>query len=365
MRSTDIDLSQYTESIFIPFIHKLSTEEAPRVMCRIEGVDIRMPVDTGSTCLLIGAPILPNISATVGTPAHHYFTSSLILYVGRLVELPIGFHGEAGSYATTIVPVLIVDKSWRCPWYNPSKDGFTCPLGPEGEKAVERDTSSITYMGVGFGRNQPRDGMPNGTPKVNPFLNVIAINGQPISTVSMRAGYVVSADGVHLGLTKENTRGFAFDGLEPGLAHAEDPRDWAMAKMCFSIDGEGANCGPILIDTGIPQMYIRAEAGVSIPTVLIRNPNKRGHAKLVKRVKPGTCIAVNFPSLGAPVVSYSFVLGEGSCIEPSYVVPAKHASPPYINTGRNFILGYSTAFDAIGGRFGLRSVSNPSSSSLL
>ncbi|KAJ4366945.1 hypothetical protein N0V83_007475 [Neocucurbitaria cava] len=358
------DLSKFTDSIFIPFVHEFSSKEVPQVLCTIEGIDIRMPVDTGSTCLLVGAPILPNISATAGTPAHHYFTSSRILYVGRLVELAVGFHGEGGSDATAIVEVLIVDKSWRCPWYNPSKDGFTCPLGPKGETPVERDTGNITYMGVGFGRNQPRDGMPNGTPRVNPFLNLHAIDGLPVSNMSMRAGYIIASEGVHLGLTQENTRGFVFEYLEPGWAHDEDPRDWAMAKMSFGINGEGDNRGPVLIDTGIPQMYIRTEEGVSLPTVTIRNPNKRGHARLVKRVKPGTGISVSFPSLDAPVVSYSFVVGDASYTAPSYVIPANRAGPPYINTGRNFLFGYSIAFDAIGGRFGLRPINRPSSSLL-
>ncbi|KAH7390466.1 hypothetical protein BKA66DRAFT_35864 [Pyrenochaeta sp. MPI-SDFR-AT-0127] len=361
--STDVDLSQYTDSIFIPFIYKFSTKHDPQVLCTVDGVNIKMPVDTGSTGLLIGAPILPNVSPIIGTPAHHFFTSSRILYVGRLVSLSIGFHGEAGSYATATVPIFIVDKSWRCPWYNPSKDRFDCPLGPNGEKAIERDTSRITYMGVGFGRNGARDGMPFAAPKVNAFLNIDMIDGSPVSKTSMRAGYVMSKEGVHLGLTPKNMQGFTLTGLEPGLTHAEDPRDWAMARMCFSINDDGINCGPALIDSGIPQMYIRTGGAASIPTVVIRNPNKNGHAKFVKRVKPGTKITVGFPTLDAPV-SYSFIVGENSSIEPSYVVPG-NASPPFVNTGRNFLFGYSIMFDAIGGRFGFHPANSLSSSALL
>lgn len=361
--TTDVNLSQYTASVFIPFIYKFSTKHDPQVLCTVEGVDIKMPVDTGSTGLLIGAPILPNVSRTAGVPAHHFFTSSRILYVGRLVSLPIGFHGEAGSYATATVPIFIVDKSWRCPWYNPSKDGFECTLGPNGEKALERDTSRITYMGVGFGRNGPRDGMPFAAPKLNPFLNIEAIDGLPISKTLMRAGYILSKEGVHLGLTPKNMQGYTLTSLEPGLTHNEDPRDWAMARMCFSINDGGINCGPALIDSGIPQMYIRAGGAVSIPTVVIRNPNKNGHAKFVRRVKPGTKITVGFPTLDAPV-SYSFIVGENSSTEPSYVVPG-NAAPPFVNTGRNFLFGYSIMFDAIGGQFGFCPANRLNSSSLL
>ncbi|KAG9195911.1 hypothetical protein G6011_01032 [Alternaria panax] len=358
-------LSRCTNSIFIPFIYKFSPKHVPQVMCSIQGVDIKMPVDTGSTGTLIGAPILPNVSSTEGKPAHHFFTSSKILYVGRLVKLPMDFMGEAGSYATANVPVLIVDKSWRCPWYDPRKDRFECPPGPDGQQAGERDTSEITYMGVGFGRNGPRDGMPYATPSINPFLNIDAIDGELIPGGMMRDGYIISTAGIQIGLTPKNTKTFVFSSLEPGLNHDEDARDWAMAKMCFSINGEGRSCGTLLVDTGIAQMYIRAEQSVSIPTVVIPNPNPNGHAKMVKRVKPGTNITVGFPSLDQPATSYSFVVGEDSLIEPNYVFPQLPEHPPYINTGRNLLFGYSLAFDAVGGRFGFRPAGNYASPSVL
>ncbi|KAF2823817.1 hypothetical protein CC86DRAFT_372022 [Ophiobolus disseminans] len=365
MRPARADLSQYTESIFLPFTNRFSSEDVTRIRCTIDGEKFsRMPVDTGSTGILIGAPILPNIDPSAGEPAHHFFTSSLRLYVGRLVDLSVGFYGENGSNATATIPVLIVDKSWLCPWYNPSKDGFQCPPGPHGEIAQERDTSKIAYMGVGFGRNCPKDGMPIAAPQVNPFLNIDAINGKPLSKATMRSGYIVTTEGVHLGLTRDNTRGFAFDDLQPGVTHGHDPRDWAMARMSFRINGGPQHFGTVLVDTGIPHMYIRAEDGVSIPTVTIRNPNKHGHAKMVKRVKPGTEITVAFPSFNNPASGYSFFIGEGSAVEPSFVVPGRPSFPPYVNTGRNFLHGYSIAFDATGGRFGFRPVQSSSSSVL-
>jgi hypothetical protein len=267
-------------------------------------------------------------------------------------------------HATAKVPILIVDESYRCPWYDPTKDGFDCPVGPNGEKAVQRDTSNITYMGVGFGRNEPRDGMPYAIPDMNAFLNLESINGRKVATGALRSGYIVSTEGVQLGLTSENTSGIAFEDLQAGLTHENDPRDWAMAKMCFSIDGGGAHCGAALIDTGISQMYLRAGEGVLIPTVTIRNPNRHSRTKMVRRVKPGTNITVGFPSLESPVSSYSFVVGEGSKMEPSHAVPGKAVSPPFINTGRHFLFGYSIAFDAVGGRFGFRPVQSNSSSVL-
>ncbi|KAJ4347378.1 hypothetical protein N0V95_005475 [Ascochyta clinopodiicola] len=365
MTTTDSDLSKYTESIFLPYIYKFSPEHVPQIQTTIDDVEIEMPVDTGSTMTLIGASILPNISKSVGTPAHHFFTSSKILYVGRLVELPITFHGESGSQAVAKVPILLVDKSWICPWYDPSTPAgqFGCPRGPNGEEAIVRDTSKITYMGVGFGRNGPKDGMPYASPKVNAFLNIETINGRTVSPQSMRLGYEISSLGMHLGLTQAIAKDFLFTSLEHGLTYDKDPRDWAMVKMCFSVDGEGQHCGPGLVDTGIAQMYIRAEEGFTIPQIIIRNPNQNGTAKMVKRVKPGTKLTVGFPSLAAPTMSYSIVVGAGSPIEPSYVFPEASLRPPFVNTGRNLLRGYSIAFDAVGGRFGFRSVDGTSSSS--
>jgi hypothetical protein len=366
MISADADLSQYTESIFLPYIYKFSPEHVPQIQTTIEDADIEMPVDTGSTMTLIGASILPNVDKSIGTPAHHFFTSSKILYVGRLVELPITFHGEAGTQAIAQVPILLVDKSWTCPWYDPSTPAgrFECPRGPNGEEAVVRDTSKITYMGVGFGRNGPKDGMPYASPKVNAFLNIESINGRVVLPSSMRLGYEISSQGVHLGLTQAVVKDFQFTSLDPGLTHKDDSRDWAMVKMCFSIDGEGRHCGPGLVDTGISQMYVRAEEGFTIPNVTIRNPNPNGRAKMVKRVKPGTRLSVGFPSLEQSAMSYSFVVGDDSLIEPTYVFPEASLRPPFVNTGRNLLWGYSIAFDAVDGRFGFRPVDSTSSAHL-
>ncbi|KAL5121648.1 hypothetical protein ACEQ8H_000334 [Pleosporales sp. CAS-2024a] len=354
MQPTHPRLSQNSNTLFIPFIYKFSSDHVPLVRCTIEGVDIEMPVDTGSCGCLVGAPKLPNLGLDVGDPAHHFFTSSKILYVGRLVTLPVHFHGEARALATANIPVLVVDKSWKCPWYRPGQDSFDCPPGPNGESAAERDTAKITYMGVGFGRNYPRDGMPIAAPRTNAFLNIAVIDGLLTASKTMRYGYIVTTQGVHVGLTSKNTQGFVFQTLAPGLTHDKDPRDWAMAQMCFSVNGKGANCGQLLVDTGIAQSYIKSER--IIPNITIRNPDKDGYAKMVTRVKPGTNLTFALPFFEDEATSFSFTVGGGSVIEPNFVVPGVATSTPFVNTGRNLLRGYSIAFDAVEGRFGLRPV---------
>ncbi|CAI6333004.1 unnamed protein product [Periconia digitata] len=347
--------SNHLRSIFLPYIYEFESKEVPLVRTTIHGVDIEMPIDTGSTGLLIGAPVLPDIDPTQGTPAYHYLTSSNILYVGRLVPLSVEFHGSEDSRAIAHVPALVVDRSYICPWYDPSNDTFDCPRGENGEEPISRDTSHIMYMGIGFSRNMPGNGQPDAIPARNPFLNIVSIDGVNTSSSTLKTGYIVSSYGVEIGLTEHNVCGFSFASLEPGVTHDEDPRDWAMVRSNFSVDGQTGSFGYGLVDTGVSQMYLRAEEGVSVPTIWIPNPNPNGTAKKVERVRPGTQIDIDFiSSKGDKVMGYGFVVGEPSTMHPASVRPAKRTPPPFLNTGRNFLFGYSVAFDAVEGRFGFR-----------
>ncbi|KAF2446613.1 hypothetical protein P171DRAFT_430733 [Karstenula rhodostoma CBS 690.94] len=246
--------TKYTRSVFLPYVHKFGTRGVPLVWVTIHSgkqhVRIDMPVDTGSTGLLIGAPLLPGIDPNAGTRGRQYLSSSNIVYVGRYLDLNLTFHGIGDVVAEARVPVLIVDKSWVCPWYDPLKHGFECPLGPEGQEPVERDVSGITYMGVGFGRNKNAEGQRTATSWGNPFLNIDSLNGTRLGPEDMKAGYIVSTRGIQLGLTRENTRGYNFMRLERGIAHAADARDWAMPRMRFRVNGRKSIPGSALIDTG-------------------------------------------------------------------------------------------------------------------
>ncbi|KAF1957307.1 hypothetical protein CC80DRAFT_410675 [Byssothecium circinans] len=352
------NLSEYKDSIFLPYVKGFRSEEIATVQTTVDGVDIEMPIDTGSTGLLLGAPLLPNISETEGIPTYHYLTSSTILYIGRLVDVSIIFHGRSGKSAKARVPALIVDEKYKCPWYDPKKDRNRCPPGPNGEEAECMDTSKITYMGVGFGRNRPGGGQPDATPERNAFLNIVSINNHAASSRGLHLGYIISTRGICIGLTAENMRGFVFAKLEPGVTHETDGHDWAMVRANFKVNRKGGSLGYGLVDTGIQKMYIRAEDGVSIPTIWIPNPDPNGTVEMVERVMPGTEIGVNFfSSNGSMTVGYDFVVGkEASDMEPYAVKEGKRTPPPFVNTGRNFLFGYDIAFDAADGRFGFRAV---------
>ncbi|KAF2184663.1 hypothetical protein K469DRAFT_177368 [Zopfia rhizophila CBS 207.26] len=356
------DLTYYRKTFFLPYVDKFKSESVPLMKATINGSDFKLPMDTGSTGVLIGAPLLPDVDASKGKPSYEYLSSSNILYNGNLVDLPITFHGEKKTYVTATVPVLVVEKSVKCPWYNAEVDNGVCPPNPDGPPPTPRDLSKITYMGVGFGRNKPGDGQPNAIPAANPFLNIGSINGRRLKADELRTGYTLSTKGVYLGLTSRNTHDFVWADLPAGVTHDTDPRDWAMVPMCFSLNDEGNNCGSALIDTGINQMYLRTDVGVVTPNVTVKNPKypKYSKNKYVTRVKPGTKIAIGFPSNDEKgVAGYIIEVGKKSPVAPAYVVPGKQSPPPFVNTGRNFIFGWDVAFDAIGGRFGFRPTSPP------
>jgi hypothetical protein len=54
--------------------------------------------------------------------------------------------------------------------------------------------------------------------------------------------------------------------------------------------------------------------------------------------------------------SYTFTVADGLKVEPSesQPLPFVEANGAYVNTGRDFLNGFDIAYDAVGGRFGLR-----------
>ncbi|KAF2491488.1 hypothetical protein BU16DRAFT_440179, partial [Lophium mytilinum] len=344
-------------SVFLPFVSPLKINEPPLLPATISNTPLIFPIDTGSTGILLGHPKLPFLNTTGYPPAHSYLSSSNLLYAGSLVPLTLTF--IASTTATSTVPVLIVDAKTHCPWYNPLTDAGTCPPNPSNhsDTGTALPTAGISYMGVGFGRNTGDGEQPKAIPAANPFLNLDSVDDIPVDSGAWHTGYILNTTGVTLGLTPNNTEDFAWAMLEPGTTHAEDPRDWAMPSMCVRVNDEAEDCGAALIDTGIAQMYLRRAVGRVTPNHTLSKPMRR-------RVDDGVKIAVDFLSsegVGEKkevVVGYEFVVGEGSKMEPVFVVPETQkegkARVPFVNTGRGFLLGYEVAFDAIGGRFGFK-----------
>ena len=131
---------------------------------------------------------------------------------------------------------------------------------------------NIAMVGIGFGREGDRQSQ--STPDKNPLLRVAAGDGQ------RRQGYVLTHDGVRVGLTGANTRGdFRFVKLE----RLADGRDWAGIPACISLNGRSPPaCGNMLMDTGVSAMFMTVPPeqaggmnrtlpdGTSVPSASVR-----------------------------------------------------------------------------------------------
>jgi len=310
-------------------------------------------MDTGSTGVVISAVDLPGYSrneeARKANEGWEYLSSSKRLWIGHWVMRDLVFNPGADEVIAR-VPVLAVEKEMICPNWDEKVNLPDC------EKPTETKESppGIAYMGVGFGREH--DGQPQGTPDKNPLLNIASIDGKPVAPGSMRSGYIVTAKGVHVGLTRANTTGFSYVKLQgrslnaAGQPASSDPRDWPQATMAVSVNGAPAQTGAVLVDTGIAQMYLTVSNPSALPTTAIPNPSRKGAT--ATGLANSTEVKVSFPDDAAPVAEYRFQVGSPQA--PTAVIVTRPSDQAFVNTGRHMLRQFDVLFDADGGWFGLR-----------
>jgi hypothetical protein len=104
-------------------------------------------------------------------------------------------------------------------------------------------------------------------------LNVTNITG---SGLLPSPGYILSTQGVQIGLTSINTQGFALIKLEPLLApdstqwqtspaSASVLTDWQHARGTITVNGRSGS-GGILFDTGVTTAFLTPPIGVALQT---------------------------------------------------------------------------------------------------
>jgi hypothetical protein len=340
------------QTIFLPWKAPFSRSNAyiPSVDGSIFGRSFTFPLQSDSTGIIIGATLLPEVQLTPQNPSgYKYFDYNNVLYSGQYASLDIVLQGTSpGEQAISRVPVLIVTKAVKCLGYNVYTDNGTCPPSKLDNNWM-KPLNTVTYMGIGFNQNTPQSGLAYSTPATNPFLNVISLNNQPAA--SMRTGYILSMQGIHLGLTTNNTQDAAWTSLQKWTG--PDPRDWALPLVSFTYDASvPAIQAEALIGLGITQMYIQTTPDRSLPNITVRDPGPP--PKPVQIVTPGTKLTFAFPDFENAVGGYDFVVGDTKFPSlPTYVVPIRNESTPFVNTGRNFLFGFSVAYDAVLGRWGL------------
>ncbi|KAH5073097.1 hypothetical protein HBH95_161290 [Parastagonospora nodorum] len=342
-----------TQTIFLPWTKPFSRASGytPSVLGVIAGSRQIFPIDTTSTGVVIGANRLPKLQLGKGNPVGWRFISdNSILLTGQIANLPITFYGSKRSQqAISQVPVLVITKIVRCPGFNKDRDKGVCPL-EKLDKKYKQHLNSVLFMGVGFGVTAPGNGSFPSIPSHDPFLNVMRLTDY--NTLSMRKGYVITARGVYLGLTDDNTSGAVWTRLGK-LAGTTDPQAWAGPLVSFTSGTSNESTqARALIDISTTQMKIQSSLQSTLPNRTVSDG--KTPPEISKRVITGTKLNFAFLDMGKGVAGYDFVVGDSKFPgSPSHVEVVTKGAVPYVSPGRNILYGFSIVFDAVAGRFGL------------
>ncbi|WP_312313025.1 hypothetical protein [Atlantibacter sp.] len=317
------DAPQYDDGTQSVYLQYYPSSKAAPGMAHTPGLRINFPdgdarpveMDTGSTGIVISADAIPNIGQLTGTPGKLVYNSSGRIMIGTWVTTPVTLSGSNGThFATAPIPVLAVtqiacqDNARHC--------------------TPEDNPRGVAMMGVGFAREGSEQ--QQSTPATNPLLN-------PATPEGFHKGYVVTREGVHVGLNAAVTGGgFSYVKLEP------DPQvagEWQPAPVCIVVNNDPKRCGTALIDTGVTDMFL------TVP----HYPDKT--------LPDNASLTFTF----TPQVSYTIAAtGDDSALAPEKVILNTTRVMPFVNTGVNFLNGFDVLYDAKQGYFGYRPVNRAS-----
>ncbi|KAK6537127.1 hypothetical protein TWF694_011326 [Orbilia ellipsospora] len=303
----------------------------PSLNIIVDGVNRVAGIDTGSTGALMDVSYLPAFNTSTTPQGHVFYSSSKVLAEGYWVpNVQIEFIGLNGKRMVSKTPILGVEKSVLCPQFNATVDGNRCP---NTTATVVKRAGVVPYFGIGFGRDT--DQLSQSTAEKNPMINIISVNNVTVNATKYHQGYVITNTGITVGLTSNTTQGFAMMDLLEGPNWAKDHRGWAGPEAAVALnDGAYAQGlqGSLLVDTGVPQMYLKAGS----------------------QFKLNDSITIAIPNATKPVVTYTITDGGAkNVMSPSSVLNSTSLTP-FINTGRSFLKEFDVAYNPIEGQFGVR-----------
>jgi hypothetical protein len=309
-------------------------------------------MDTGSVGFIVGSsyfapPANGRLDSSFIGPGSETLTSSGIIFTGDWYKTTVNLYSGNTVVATSTIPVLAVTQVSCEPnarVCNPNTIAGTAP--------------STHYFGIGFSGG---NGLPQGTPDKNAFLNVTSISG---SSLLPSPGYILSTQGVQIGLTSSNTQGFALIKLEPLLApnfsqwqtapaSANLLTDWQHARATITVNGTSGT-GSILFDTGVTTGFLTPPTGVTPTTGAGPSGAECNGSKPATCAVSGTKIQVSFS-----VASFSYTVGanngpqSGNPVSPVAVSVEQH-SAPFLNTTVRFLQAFNYSYDAANGFIGLK-----------
>jgi subtilase-type serine protease len=339
-------------------------------------VAVTATLDTGSRGLWVTADHFPaNFPPSAqATPGYIFYWSSGNQILGNWTSLPVTFPdavavGGAPSFAVATVPVLIANQfcALKGNWPNGTRTATVCSTPGSG-----------AMMGIGFDRtgygtcpeiqppppqtdpNTPTcpSGLPVANQNYNPMLNLSAMrSGQMVS------GYILTTEGVVLGLTPTDTaplvpsNTYAFEKLIPTgqMQLTMSPPDWQAATGSVDLDGTSYPTGEGILDIGIDDMLL------TLPGFPTTGSLSDGD--------------LDVALLGLPVgtVGYTFSAGDTTnplaptSIQWSPLQPGAFSEgqtfTTLVNTGRDVMNAFNILYDASNGYLGLQLNSLSSGSS--
>lgn len=281
------------------------------------GPPLRLQIDTGSTGVVVGAVDVPGIDPNAPAGSITYSSSGVELD-GVWTPVTITFpdaKDEHGNVATAVVPVLAV------------KERKIHPGAVNSGKFQPSKNPRAFMLGIGFGRGkEPKQ-------ERNPWVCL-----KEMEAGAMRRGYLLTRDGIVLGLTPEAVgKGFLFEKLRerPGAKPANAPRDWESSRGWVTVAGKRQPDAAMLLDTGLSNMMI------GLPEI-----------RAIADLEAKTPVEV---FLLSGRLSYRFEVGDSkNPVTPSRVSWTPRSTGPGVNTGRRALANFDYLYDADGGYFGLR-----------
>jgi subtilase-type serine protease len=321
-------------------------------------------LDTGSRGLWISRNQLPAGTKLSSVRGAIFYWSSGNQLVGTWTSSRVTFldampAGGAPSTATATALVLVVE-------YSSCREGTwpnrTCTKAEAKNRTYMNKPGEPkgAFMGIGFDRTGFGDTPVNNkyNQNFNSFLNL-----DEMRLGNMRAGYILTPEGVELGLTSTNTTthgpgAFAYAQLVPtGWKQVDQsPPDWQVPMGYVSLGGPEYPLGEGVIDTGITNMLLTLPG---YPTSGSPPPPPNG--------TPMTVSLLGLPGL----VGYTFDLGDQSDplapvgIAWSPLQPGKYTeadTQAFLNTGIDPLNAFNLLYDATGGYVGLQLNNLPSAS---
>ncbi len=230
-------------------------------------------------------------------------------------------------------------------------------------------------MGVGFDRGGIMVGLDPGmvlTPannywNMNPLLSLVSGPG----VGAMKTGYIIGATGfsnlglgpgILLGLTNQNTSGFAFQQLATGgqqswysIGGVASPVQWQSQNGSVSITtsgpgGQTYDLGSMgqLPDSGISYMIVTAPGAGAVP-VGTGHCSDNGPTQS-NCLQNGGLVQVYLPGQTQP--AYSFIVGDTSDPSMPFGVQVTRGDPAFTNLGRTFFENLNYVYDPVNGLVG-------------